>query len=105
MNILGLISQLIGIKTLRLTKFNIKITQRLMQEIIQDRNYFIESNYLRITELFRRIGSWKCPCLQTDIGFSKDVRIVEITYSSSKLSTHECLNLFERRILIQILNA
>ena len=41
-----------------------------MQEIIQDRNYFIESNYLLITKLFRRVGSWKCPCLQVDIGFS-----------------------------------
>ena len=45
--------------------------QRLMQEIIEDRNYFIESNYLLITELFRRNGSWKCPCLQVDIGFNK----------------------------------
>ena len=44
--------------------------QRLMQEIIQDRNYFIESNYLRFTKLFRRVGSWKCPCLQVDIRFS-----------------------------------
>ena len=79
--------------------------QRLMQEIIQDRNYFIESNYLRFTNLFSWNGSWNCPCLQTDIGFSKEGRIVEITYSSSKLSKHECLNLFERRIPKQVLNA
>ena len=46
------------------------IMQRLMQEI-EDRNYFIESNYLLITELFSWNGSWNCPCLQTDIGFSK----------------------------------
>ena len=47
--------------------------QRLMQEIIQDRNYFIESNYLRFTNLFSWIGSWKCPCLQVDIGFSMGI--------------------------------
>ena len=56
-----------------------------MQEIIQDRNYFIESNYLRITNLFSWNGSLNCSCLQTDIGFSKEGRIVKITYSSSKL--------------------
>ena len=56
--------------------------QRLMQEKIEDRNYFIESNYLRFTNLFR---SWNCPCLQADIGFSIDRRIVKITYPSSKL--------------------
>ena len=44
---------------------------RLMQEIIKDRNYFIESNYLRFTNLFSWNGSWNCPCLQVDIGFSK----------------------------------
>ena len=39
------------------------------------------------------------------LGLVRDRRIVKIAYSSSELSTHECLNLFERRILIQILNA
>ena len=36
------------------------------------RNYFIESNYLRITKLISWIGSWKCPCLQVADGFNID---------------------------------
>ena len=36
------------------------------------RNYFIESNYLRITIFISWIGSWKCPCLQVADGFNID---------------------------------
>ena len=51
-----------------------------MQKIdVEDnaRDYSIEITLLKVItyglqRLFRRVGSWKCPCLQVDIGFNMD---------------------------------
>ena len=64
--------------------------QRFMQEKIEDRNYFIESNYLRFTNLFSWNGSLNCSCLQSDIGFSKGWRICIRILLSNRFK-HSCV--------------